>query len=96
MPGRSLTQRVEILEQKVDVLQTLPERVTTLESQILQLRGDMRDEFSAMRKDLDQRFHRLESQIQEGDAETRRYMRILHEEVLARISLLQDGRRTKR
>lgn len=51
-------------------LQTLPDRVTGLESQILQLRGELRDEFSAIR---------------ERDEETRRYARTLQQEVLTRL-----------
>ena len=47
-----------------------------VEAQILQLRVGMRDGFSA----IDQRFD-----------ETNRHMRVLHEEVLKRISLLKDG-----
>ena len=64
--------------------QLLPARMDALESQIVQLRGEMRDGFSAIREQLarhDQRFD-----------ETNRQMRVLHEEVLHRISLLQEGR----
>jgi hypothetical protein len=88
MAARSLNERVEILEQKVGDLQVLPERVAAVESQILQLRGEMRDGFSAIRS----QFEDLDRRMQEGDEETRRYMRVLHEEVLSRISLLQEGR----
>ena len=37
----------------------------------------------------------LLTRIQEGDNETRRYMRVLHEEVLARIAALGDGRKRR-
>ena len=80
MSARSSNERIEILEQKVGDLQSLPDRMTAVESQILQLRGEMRDGFSAMR---------------EGDDETRRQMRLLHEEVLSRIALLQEGQRLR-
>ena len=69
-------------------LQLLPDRVTAVESQILQLRGEMRDEFSAIRGQFDD----LKRGMQEGDEETRRFMRVLHEEVLTRFSLLEEGR----
>ena len=36
MPARSLTERVEILEQKVGLLEPLPDRVAAVEPQILQ------------------------------------------------------------
>jgi len=78
MVARSLSERIEILEQKVGGLQLLPERVAAVESQILQLRSEMRDEFSAIRG----RFADVERRIQEGDEETRRFMRVLDEEVL--------------
>ena len=59
------------------ILEQLPERVTALEKQIVQLRDEMRAEFSATRAD-----------ARAGDEETRRFMRILHEEVIQRIQLL--------
>ena len=34
----------------------------------------------------------LGKEIRDGDEETRRYMRVLHEEVLARIATIQEGR----
>ena len=84
MPARSLPERVEILEHKVGDLQSLPSRMTAVESQILQLRGEIRDECSAIRQRFDG--------IDESNEETRRQMRVLYEEVLARISLLAEGR----
>ena len=79
----TLTDRVEILEEKVSELATLPKRVEAVESQILQLRVEMRGEFAAVRQE-----------IRDGDEETRRYMRVLHEEVLARIATIGEGRNT--
>ena len=61
-------------------LEKMPARTDAVESQILQLRGEMRDGFSA-----------IDRRIQEGSAETRRHMLVLHEEVLRRISLLKEG-----
>ncbi len=81
MAARSLNERVEILEQRMEGLYTLPDRVNGLESQILQLRGEMRDGFSAT----DRRFDQVEGRIQEVDEETRRQMRALHEEALTRL-----------
>jgi hypothetical protein len=96
MPERSLTERVEFLEQSVGELHGLPERMAAAELQILRLRDEMRVEFSAIQGRfgaIDQRFDDLERRVQEGDEETRRFMRLLHEEVLSRISLLQESRR---
>ena len=86
MPAQTLESRVERLERRVTTLEQLPERMTALESQIVQLRTEMRDEFSAMRHE-----------INSGDEETRTLMRVLHEDVIQRIALLQEGKgRSKR
>jgi len=96
----SHTRRVEILEQ-------LPERVTALASQIVQLRDEMRMEFSATRAEAragddrvmqtlreeiragDEETRRsLRKEIREGDEETRRFMRVLYEDLVARIEIL--------
>jgi hypothetical protein len=76
---------VQVLEQRVDALELLPARMTALESQVLLLRDEMRREFTAIRNEL-----------REGDAETRRYMRVLHEEVLSRLATIQEGRRGRK
>jgi hypothetical protein len=62
------------------------------------LRGEMREQFSAVRHELEEIRAELRTEIQTGDAETRRYMRVLHEEVLSRIAIIQEGppRRPKR
>jgi predicted nucleic acid-binding Zn-ribbon protein len=69
------------LEKRVNRLEQLPERMTALESQIVQLRRGMRDEFSAIRQE-----------VRAGDDETRTLMRVLHEDVINRISLIREGR----
>ena len=95
MPKPTLTSRVQILEQKVEVLETLPERVTAVELQIVQLREEMRDEFSAVRQEMNAMGTGLRAElsaaIRAGDEETRRYMRVLHEEVISRIASIQEG-----
>jgi len=77
MAERSFTERVKILEQNVEELRGLPSRMTALESQILQLRGETKGGISAIRGDIE---------------ETRRHMRVLHEEILSRIALLGERR----
>ena len=79
----TLTDRVEILEENVSELATLPKHIEAVESQILHLREEMRGEFAAVRQE-----------IRGGDEETRRYMRVLHEEVLATIATIAEGRNT--
>jgi hypothetical protein len=103
MPDADLIRRIEILEQRVEGLEPLPARMTALESQILQLDKDMRAGFFAMRQEMtvaiSQLEERLSERIRSGDEETRRYMRVLHEDVIERISRIQEDpppRRRKR
>jgi hypothetical protein len=100
MAERNLTERVEILEQKVQPLETLPARVGALELQILQLRDEMKSEFSAVRQEMRAMGgglrDELRAEIRAGDEETRVQMRVLHEEVIARIAALQEGRPRRR
>ena len=70
----------------MDDLASLPARVTAVELQIVQLRQEMRAEFSAVRQE-------WRAEIRQGDEETRRYMRVLHEDVIARIAAPGDARR---
>src|SRR5262245_27586600 len=122
----NLSKRMDLAEQRLTTLERLPERMTALESQILQLRTEMRAEFSAVCSELraeiqagDDRVTRtLREEIRSGDEETRRvlreeiragdeetrrvlreeiaalgtHMRVLHEEVISRISTIQEGR----
>jgi hypothetical protein len=107
MAGPTLTQRVEILEQTVAELASLPSRMTAVELQIVRLRDEMHAGFSAVRPELavmrdDLRTElkstaeslraEIRAEIRSGDEETRRYMRVLHEDVIARISALGDTR----
>ena len=85
MQQRSVIERIEILEKRVEILERLPERVTAVELQLVQLRDEMRAEFSATR-----------AEMRAGDEETRRYMRILHEDVIARLSVLEPSRGSRR
>jgi len=38
----------------------------------------------------------LRDEIRAGDEETRRYMRVLHEEVIARLALIEESRRPRK
>ena len=64
MARQVLETRVEGLERRVTNLEQLPERMDRLESQILQLRREMRDEFSA-----------VGAEMATGEEETRRVLR---------------------
>ncbi len=99
MPEDTQTARVENIEKRLDLLEALPARMSAVELQIVHLRGEMREQFSAVRQELDDIravTGGLRAEIQAGDAETRRYMRVLHEEVLSRIAMMEDGRPRRR
>lgn len=92
----TLSKRMDIVEQKLAGLESLPGRMTALEAQFLQLREEMRAEFSAVR-----------SEMLAGDEETRRvlreeisglgtHMRVLHEALVEQIKLTQEGRPDRR
>jgi vacuolar-type H+-ATPase subunit I/STV1 len=85
MPPQTIENKVQGLEKRVTTLEQLPERMTAVESQIVQLRSEMRDGFSAVRQE-----------IRDGDEETRRYMRVLIEDVIGRIATIQEGLTPKR
>ena len=63
MPPETIESRVDRLERRVTDLETLLDRITAIESQIVQLRAEMRGEFSAVREE-----------IRSGDEETRRVL----------------------
>lgn len=75
----TLSKRMDIVEQKLAGLESLPERMTAIESQFLQLREEMRAEFSAIRNEVqagDEAVVRtLREEIRSGDEETRRVLR---------------------
>ena len=57
-----------------------------LEERLLQQQGETRGEVSAIRHDVHRLAETLRLEIRAGDAETRRYIRVLHEELLSRIA----------
>ena len=81
-------------------LELRPARITGLESQILQLNVEMRAGFSAVPQEVATVISQLEEGLGElirsGDEETRRYMRVLHEDVIERISRVQEARPPRR
>jgi peptidoglycan hydrolase CwlO-like protein len=73
--------------------------VTQLQSDVTQLRGDVtqfRSNVTQFQGDVRAEFAAVRDEIRTGDEETRRQMRILHEEVISRIALLDEGRKTRR
>jgi predicted nucleic acid-binding Zn-ribbon protein len=82
---RSFEQRITSLEEQMLERRDLPNRVAKLESQVLQLRKELRDEFSAIRWEM-----------KAADDETRVFMRILYEDVLSRLEVIGEGDGTDR
>jgi hypothetical protein len=66
------------LERRVESLEMLAEQIARLETQFLQIREEVRSDFSAVR-----------AAIRAGDEATQRLMRVLHEDVIARLSLIE-------
>jgi hypothetical protein len=96
MASRDLTDRVEVLEQKVTALEELPARMSALETQIVQLRGEMKGEFSAVRQEMRSLGESLRGEMRTMNDQTLAQMRMLHEEVIDRIGKLDEGRRSSR
>ncbi len=87
MHPRSFDERVEILERTVEGLSGLPDRVTAVAGQILELRTEMHSGFSAMGSE----FAAVRNEMRAGDDDTRRQMRVLHEDAISRIGVIAEG-----
>ena len=85
-----------MLERQMQEMRELPERVTKLESRILQLRQEMLYEFSATRIDLRGEIAAAVTALREALSETNAHMRALHEEALSRIATIGEGRRARK
>ena len=85
MMPESIAGRVVKLEEEMTTLRELPNEVRELRLQIVQLRDEIRSEFSAMRAD-------LIAKMDAGDEGTRRQMRVLHEDIIGRLALLDERR----
>ena len=88
MAPQSVETRVESLEVRVTQLEELPGRMDPVESQIVQLRTEMHDEFSAVRQEMREGFAKAEA----GDEQTRNYMRVLFEDYIGRLKTIDEGK----
>lgn len=104
MSRPTLEDRMENLEQIVEPLRALPDRLTnvesrltTVESQIVQLRVEIRDEFSAMRRDMatkdDLTRFATKDELARAVAglATRSEMLMLHEDLVERLKVLGES-----
>jgi uncharacterized coiled-coil DUF342 family protein len=96
MQPLSLERRVTNLEQKVETLKTLPDRITAVELQISEFRTEVRAEFSATRARVDAidgRFDEVRAEMRALNDETKAHMRALHEDVIDRITRIGECRK---
>jgi uncharacterized protein YPO0396 len=96
MPPQPIDSRVDGLERSVTELEKLPERVTAIGSQIVQLRTEMRAEFSAVREEIRAGDEETRRVLGERIDETNRHMRVLHEDVISRLAVIQEGQSAAR
>jgi phosphoribosylamine-glycine ligase len=64
-------------------------RLATVETELREFRVEVRQEFEKVRQD----FVAVRKEIRAGDEETRRLMRVLHEDLVERITKIGEGSR---
>ena len=84
MPSQTIESRVEKLEEHVTNLQELPGRIEALSVQISQLREDVSEQISTTERT-------LREDIVAGDERILAQVRVLHEDVVSRLALIQEG-----
>ena len=87
MPSESVERKVERLEERVNAIEQLPARIDGLGLQILQLREEMRIEFSAVRCEMAAGDELVSARIEDARRETR----VLHENAIGRIAVIGEG-----
>jgi len=92
MSPQSFVERVLRLEEEMTTLRELPKKVDELGLQIVQLRDEMRSEFSAVRAEIRAGDEDVKQALRGEIEETRRQMRVLHEDIIGRLALLDEGR----
>ena len=85
-----------MLERQMKEMRDLPERVTNLESQVLQLRHEMRDEFSDTRSEFRGELAAAVTTLSQAIADTNTHMRLLHEDTLSRFATIGEGRKSRK
>jgi hypothetical protein len=87
----SVENRLEKLERRVTTLEELPERIDRLELQILQFRGEMRAEFSAVRTEIRDGDVMVVTELTEQIEEALRHTSVLFEDAVGRITVVGEG-----
>jgi hypothetical protein len=87
----SVENRLERLYRRVTTLEEMPERIDRLELQMLQLRGEMRAEFSAVRTEIRDGDAMVVTAVIEQIEEARRHTSVLFEDGIGRIAVVGEG-----
>jgi len=96
MTPESIAERVVRLEEEMTTLRELPKKVDELGLQIVQLRTEMRSEFSAVRAEIQGGDEETRRSLRGEIEETRRQMRVLHEDIIGRLALLHEDRESRK
>jgi hypothetical protein len=88
MAERTLDDRVTALEGTVAGLQELPKQLASLQRGVTAFQRDVAARF----EQVDARFERLERIVRDGDERNYSQMRMLHEDLVAKIALLVERR----
>ncbi len=91
MESKSLEDRVTLLENDMQALRGLPDRVASLEEQFVQFRAEVRGEFSATREELRQEIRAGDSALHKKIDELGAEMRTLFEGAVERIKIIKHG-----
>jgi len=90
MLPQTVASRVDTLERKMGRLEDLPDRMTALESQIVQFRSEVSVDFSAVRSEMRAMRDELRGEMVALNSDTLTQMRILHEDMVSRFALLDE------
>ena len=91
MPDRSPGKRVDVLEQTVFGPDGVMQQVGALRQELSGTRTEMRAEFAAVRDEMRTEFAALRGEMKAAIAQTHVHMRVLHEEVIARLAVIGES-----
>jgi hypothetical protein len=86
MRSQPVENRVEKLEERVVVLEQLPSRIEKVELQIQQVRGEMRDEFSAVRHEMRDEFAAVRQEMRELGSALREEIRATNRHTIEKLT----------
>jgi len=93
MRRADLAERIDTVEHRMDSMeQSLDASFAALSTQILQSCRETDDAILGLRVEMKALGADLRTAIREADEESRRFMMILHEEVLSKFRLIGEGR----